>query len=111
MFKLPVCPHCKTVYHYQETRHSIRKKNCICYHCKQNFRASIFPGIWIIGAIMVALSILVNLFLLSRMTYLNLIWLFVSTVVFLGLLYILIPFFVTFKKDKTETNKTNKKRK
>lgn len=113
MFRLPLCPHCKTVYSYKETRKMLRQKKCSCYHCKKHFRASVFPGIFVIGGIIVALSILTNLLLLSRMTYLNVILLFVLTLLYLGLLYILLPFFVSFKKEKEETNssKTNKKRK
>ena len=113
MFRLPVCPHCKTVYHYKETRKAVREKNFVCYHCKKKIRATLIPGIFVLGAIIVTLSILTNLLMLSSMTYLNLILLFVSTFLYLGLLYILIPFFASFKGDNTEQSrlKTNNKRK
>ncbi|MBQ6152219.1 MAG: hypothetical protein IJJ15_00500 [Ruminococcus sp.] len=112
MFRLPVCPHCKTVYHYQDTKKALKKKHCTCYHCEKDFKAGIFPGILVIGCIIVALSILTNMFLLTRMKSLNLIILFVSTFLFLGLLYVLIPFFVSFKKEDEKMNKkTNKKSK
>lgn len=110
MFRLPLCPHCKTVYHYKDTRKTLKKKHCTCYHCKKDFSAGIFPGILVIGGIILILSILTNIFLLSRMKNLNLIELFISTILFLGLLYILIPFFVSFKKE-PEDKKTNKKSK
>lgn len=114
MFRLPLCPHCQTVYRYQDTRKAIKKKHCTCYHCQKDFKASIFPEILVIGLIIVALSILVNILLLYRMKSLNLILLFVSTILFLGLLYVLIPFFVSFKKENDnhkKDKKTNKKSK
>ena len=109
MFRLPVCPHCKTVYHYKDTKKATKEKISVCYHCKKEFKASIFPGIFIIGAIVVALNILVNILLLSRMTGLNLLLLFIVTILFLGLIYILLPFFTTFSKTEDSNKKTNKK--
>ena len=112
MFRLPVCPHCKTVYHYKDTKRTLKEKNTVCYHCQKPFRATLFPGILIIGGIVLVLSILTNILLLTRMTSLNLIVLFLSTLIYLGLLYLLIPFFISFKKtdQENQNHQTNKKK-
>lgn len=102
MFYLPTCPHCGTVYRYQDTKDAIKQKENICYHCQQKFIAKRFPYI-IIGAMLpLILCIGINLFLLSRMENLQLLPLFAVTFVFLLFIYIIVPFFTKFKKSTDE---------
>ncbi len=112
MFKLPTCPHCKTVYHYRETKQALRQKQNTCYHCQKHFTASLFPGIIVIGLLILSLSVGINILMISRMNALNLILPMIITVLFLVLLYFLIPFFISFRKteDSSDKMKTNKKK-
>ncbi len=115
MFKLPVCPYCKTVYRYKDTVNAVRKKENECYHCHKKFKAKIFPYILIEAVVFIALSIGMNLLILSRMSSFNLLPLFASTIGFLLIIILLIPFFTCFKKseedEKTFQNKGNKRKK
>ena len=105
MFRLPICPHCGTVYHYKEVRNAVKKKENTCYHCEKKFRARLFPGILIAAVIPIALSILLNLVMLNRMQEMQLLPLFAVTLVFLLIIYLIIPFFVSFKKNEKNENK------
>ncbi len=107
MFKLPVCPHCGTVYRYQDTANAVKKKHNECYHCHQRFKAKIFPYVLVEAVILIALSIGANLLILSRMTAFNLFPLFAVTIGFLLLIIVFIPFFTHFIK----TEETKKKKK
>lgn len=107
MFRLPVCPHCGTVYRYRDTKDAIRKKENVCYHCQKKFKARIFPY-WLIGALIpLILCIGFNIFLLSRMTDFELLPLLVSALVCILIIYLIIPFFTKFKKEENATD--NKK--
>ena len=105
MFRLPICPHCGTVYHYKEVRNAVKKKENTCYHCEKKFRARLFPGILIAAVIPITLSILLNLVMLNRMQEMQLLPLFAVTLVFLLIIYLIIPFFVSFKKNEKNENK------
>ena len=105
MFRLPICPHCGTVYHYKEVRNAVKKKENTCYHCEKKFRARLFPGILIAAVIPIALSILLNLVMLNRMQEMQLLPLFAVTLAFLLIIYLIIPFFVSFKKNEKNDNK------
>lgn len=110
MFHLPVCPHCGTVYRYKDTKQAIKNKENECYHCHKRFRAKVFPTI-LVGAILpVALSIGLNIFLLTRMTKFQLLPLFAITIGFLLVIYIIIPFFTQFKKIEDESKENNRKK-
>lgn len=111
MFRLPVCPHCKTVYRYKDTKKEIKLKQDTCYHCKKEFKASIFPGILVGGGILTALCIVINILLLFRMRELQIWLLFLITLLFILLIYLVIPFFTVFKKTETQNTKTNNKKK
>ncbi len=109
MFKLPVCPHCGTVYRYKDTKKAIKDKNIICYHCKKDFSAKIFPGVLVGCGILLVLCIGLNILVLFRMKDLQVWPLFVITLLFILLGYIIIPFFTTFKKkDNNTKQKSNK---
>ena len=69
MFRLPTCPHCRTVYHYGEVRRAVFRKQEDCYHCKKSFLVS-RKGIWLLLLILLAVCtiadiILFNVFLLK----------------------------------------------
>lgn len=102
MFRLPTCPHCGTVYRYKDTKDAIRKKENVCYNCRRKFAAKRFPYIIISAILPLILCIGLNLFLLSRMERLQLLPLFAVTLVFLLLIYVIIPFFTKFKKSVDE---------
>ena len=110
MFRLPVCPHCGTVYRYKETREAIRKKENICYHCQKKFKVRIFPTVLSAAILPLILCIALNIFLLTRMENLQLIPLFIATMLFILLVFIIIPFFTIFKKIEDESDKKEKKK-
>lgn len=98
MFRYPVCPHCGTVYRYRDTKKAIHQKDNTCYHCQKKFRARIFPSI-LVGAILpLVLCIALNIFMLTRMKTLQLLPLFAVTLAAILIIYLIIPFFTTFKK-------------
>lgn len=97
MFRLPVCPHCGTVYRYKEVRQALRKKKITCYHCKKEFAAKRFPYLLVVMMPLAAVCVAVNIALLSRMKELELIPLFAATLVFILIGWAIEPFFVKFK--------------
>ena len=108
MFRLPVCPHCGTVYHYRDTYKIAGKKTAECYHCKKSFKASVFPSVLVLILIWLLLNVSTNVILLSRMHTLNLILLLGITLGYMALAAVFLPFFVRFKKQKEE-QKANEK--
>lgn len=106
---MPICPHCGTVYHYKEVKAAVRQKEKTCYHCEKKFKARLFPGILIAAVIPIALSVLLNIVMLNRMQEMNLIPLFAVTLGFLLIIYLIIPFFVSFKKTEDQNVKNKKK--
>lgn len=112
MFRLPVCPHCGTVYRYRDTKKAFQQKENTCYHCKKSFRARLLPYVFVETIILLPLCIGLNILMLYRMTRLNLIALFAVTVGFLILGYLLSPFFIHFQKsEKTPENRRKTQRK
>lgn len=105
MFKLPVCPHCGTVYRYKDTKNAIVNKENECYHCHKTFRIRIFPYVLIEAIALIAVSIGLNLLILSRMSSLNLIPLFLITFGILIIILILVPFFTHFVKTEDKKKK------
>ncbi len=109
MFKLPVCPHCGTVYRYKDTKNAIINKENECYHCHNKFRIKLFPYVLIEAVALIAISIGINLLILSRMSSFNLIPLFVITIGILVIVILLVPFFTHFVKTEKEKDKKKKK--
>ncbi len=106
MFRLPTCPHCGTVYRYGDVTRERKKKNHTCYHCERPFSVRHLPGMLIPSGIGIALCILTNVLLLDRMKVLNLILLFVITLLYIGLIILASPFFTRFKSgDETKRRK------
>ena len=65
MFKLPVCPYCKTVYSYKEVRKNKNGKAIECYHCKNKFRVSNIKGYAVLALIVVTIAVTLNLIVLN----------------------------------------------
>ena len=105
MFRLPVCPHCGTVYRYKDTRAAIKNRENVCYHCEKKFVAKRFPYILAGALIPLILCIGINILLLSRMENLELLPLFAVTIGFLLIIYSIIPFFTKFKKIEDKDKK------
>lgn len=111
MFRNPVCPHCKTVYRYKDTKTAIKNKTNTCYHCQKEFKASLFPTVLVGAVIPLVLCILTNMFLLSKMENLSLAPLLISTLGYMLIFYLIIPFFTRFKKTAQSEEKNEKKKK
>lgn len=112
MFKLPVCPHCGTVYRYKDIVNIYKERFGMtkaedphCYHCQKQFKPSLIPGIFVLIPIWLLLNIGTLLLMLSRMTSLNIVLLFIITLLYIALTVVLIPFFVTFKKIEKKSKK------
>lgn len=99
MFKLPVCPHCNTVYSYKEVKENNRKKVIECYHCKKEFHNSRL-GFVVLAIIICAAAILINIFILNKSTeiFVSIVSISIVSVfaVIIGML--MIPFFISYKK-------------
>ena len=108
MFRLPVCPHCRTVYHYRDTVKAVQKKENRCYHCEQGFRAKLFPGVLIPIVLGIGLCIATNLLLLSQMKSLTLWWLLLCTLLYFALIAVVTPFFARFGKEEKQKHKREK---
>ena len=108
MFRLPVCPHCRTVYHYGDVRKSKREKVIQCYHCNKNFVQS-RKGFIILFAIAAAVAVLINIMILSRNDDIigTIVPITIVSVIAVISAMIFAPYFITYKK---ELHKSNDKR-
>lgn len=99
MFKLPVCPYCKTVYRYKDVKKNSKKSVIKCYHCKQEFKNS-RKGFVVLALIVIIAAVLLNVFILNITSdnFMSVVPIaFVSIgAVLIGLL--LAPFFIKYKK-------------
>ena len=105
MFRLPVCPYCKTVYSYKEVKQSIGKKRVECYHCKKIFRFKLTKKTVILGIVLLAVIMAVNAVILTILSDRNssILPLYIVDIIFVIGFYFFIPFTSGFKK--TEDNK------
>ena len=101
MFKLPVCPHCKTVYSYKEVKDNNKKKVIQCYHCKKDFYNG-RAGITVLALIVVAVAAAVNVFILNITSdnFLSVIPITVVSVIAVIIGMLLVPFFIKYKIKK-----------
>ena len=97
MFKLPVCPHCQTIYRYGDVRKNLNTKIHTCYHCKKQFKSS-FSGLWLLLLIIVAVGIIVNLIEITIFASTNVIALLVTNIVLILFFLLFVPFFTKFRK-------------
>lgn len=101
MFRLPVCPHCRTVYSYKEVKKNNRKSIIQCYHCKKNFKNG-RAGIIVLALIICIAAILINIFVLniSSDNFISIIPISVISVIAVLIGILLVPFFISYKKVK-----------
>ena len=97
MFKLPVCPHCQTIYRYGDVRKNLNTKIHTCYHCKKQFKTS-FSGLWLLLLFIVAVGIIVNLIEITIFASTNVIALLVTNIVLILFFLLFVPFFTKFRK-------------
>lgn len=99
MLKLPICPHCHTVYTYGEVKKIVKEKSHTCYHCKKKFKAVKKPCILLVFILLV-IAVAVNVGVLYMTPSLNFYVLVGINVVFVLLFIVLYPLFVSFKDIK-----------
>lgn len=102
MFKLPVCPYCRTVYSYKDIRKNRNKKVIECYHCKNEFKKSNFKGYAVLALIICAAAVTVNLIILNMTAEFitSIIPIMIISVSAVIIFMILTPFFSDYKKIK-----------
>ena len=99
MFKLPVCPHCKTIYRYSDVKKELSKKECTCYHCGKKFKASKkkILILFIIIALITAIFDVLSLYMIAGTSLIGLI---IINIIAVTVGFFLIPYFTEFKKEK-----------
>ena len=97
MIKLPVCPHCNTIYRYGDVRKMINKKGDTCYHCKKKFRVKKIKILilFLIIALITAIFDFLELYVMAGTTFLTLM---ITNIIALTIGVFLIQFFVRFEK-------------
>lgn len=102
MFRLPVCPHCHTVYHYSDVRKNKNKKIIQCYHCNKNFKQS-RKGLLLLFAIALIAAVIINLTILSNAKELlsSIVPLSIVSIIAVVLAMFFAPYFITYRKDKS----------
>lgn len=108
MFKLPICPHCHTVYDYKEVKSLTQSKSAeqTCYNCKKTFFVKKTKLI-ILALITVVVMSLINIFDLCVINNINFFRLMAINVVVIVIAILLYPYFISFKA----INNKNSKRK
>lgn len=98
MFKLPVCPHCKTIYRYKDVNRLLYKKSAKCYRCGKSFRVSRkkFLILFLIIALITAIVDAFELYVIEDISFLALMLTNIITV-FIGFLFL--PYFCGFRGD------------
>jgi hypothetical protein len=97
MPKLPVCPHCGTIYRYGDVNKIMGEKSHTCYHCKKNFAVSKkkFLILFLIIALFCAIF---DVFELCMVANINFIALMVTNIIIIIAGLIFRPLFVKFCK-------------
>lgn len=98
MFRLPVCPHCCTVYRYGDVRRVTYRREQVCYHCKKTMRVS-RRGWWLLAAIAVVLSVLSNILVMNLVPNATYLTMYLVTVCWIVAAYFMRPFFTQFKSN------------
>ena len=99
MFKLPVCPHCKTVYRYKEVKENNKKKTIECYHCKKEFHNS-RAGIAVLAVVVCIIAIIINIIILNCSSGLisSVVPISIVSIIAVIIGMLMIPFFISYKK-------------
>lgn len=106
MFKLPVCPYCKTVYRYTDVKKTINNKNACCYHCGKRFKIS-KKGLGVWFALLVFTGAVINLLELCIFKNINFLALNISNIIIIIAFMLLIPFFISYKNAENNPKKKN----
>lgn len=110
LLKLPICPHCKAVYRYNEVNNMCKYKNIECRNCQKPFTVYKAKGRAILSAIVAVILIILDILLVHFCEF-NLIGIIIFTAVCLALAMLLLPFTVRFKKySEDDKNKTHNKK-
>lgn len=109
MFKLPVCPHCHTIYRYGDVKKQLSKKESQCYHCGKKFRASKkkILILFLIIALFTAIFDVLELFVMAGTSFLGLM---ITNIIALTAGFLLIPFFTVFNALNDDKNSDRRKR-
>lgn len=97
MLKLPVCPHCKTVFYYGDVIKLARQKKCKCYQCDKNFRVLKWKGRIIFYLIFAVIMCICNALLMHITDAKTAIPMIIFTVICVILSLFALPFTVKFK--------------
>lgn len=97
MFKLPVCPHCKTIYRYKDVKKEAVKKECKCYNCGKKFRVS-KKKILILFLIIALITGIFDVLALYMIAGTSFIGLMILNIIAVTAGFFLIPYFIEFKK-------------
>lgn len=100
MFKLPVCPHCHTVYRYKDVKCVMNKKELECYNCKKKIKIS-HKGILVLILIAVLLSIGSTFLIFNIFHNATAIAAYIATLLIIILGFLARPFFVSFKSNES----------
>lgn len=97
MFKLPICPHCKTVYYYNEVMKN-KDKICTCYNCKNKFRQSKKVGYLILFLIIAVITVAINILVINlcRDIIKALPFMFIFSIIAVIIGLFISPFFVKY---------------
>lgn len=109
MLKLPICPHCHTVYGYREVKKIAKEKSHTCYHCKNEFRASKRPCLVLI-LILFVLAVAANVGVLYMSPNLNFYALVGINVIFILLFIALLMFALLLFSERIASGVTPKVR-
>ena len=107
MLKLPLCPHCNTVYRFNEVKKIASHKKYTCYHCKKEFLIS-RKFVFLLFVIVAVIAMAVNVAQLYMTPSLNILMLLVTNIILVSVGVALVPFFIRFtkSKDKKSLNKS-----
>lgn len=97
MLKLPVCPHCQTVYYYGEVMKSTKQKTMECYHCKKKFTVNKWRGRFIFMSVVVAVMAVIDVLLLCVIKMQSAIPIMIFTVICVLCSLLLLPYTVRYK--------------
>ena len=99
MFKLPVCPYCRTVYTSKEVKKISKSKIHKCYHCNKKFKVSYIKGRIIFLAADIIVLVLINFFILKFIKQSNIYICLAVTMVLISISFLLLPRTVKFLKN------------
>lgn len=97
MLKLPVCPHCRTVYYYSDVMKSTKNKRMECYHCKKKFAVKKWKGRCTFMAAVAVIMAVIDVLLLNVVKMKSAIPIMIFTVICVGLSLLLLPYTVKYK--------------